>query len=158
MKYLLVGKNGVFETMIVAMGFLGLNDMNSCKEFANVQMENTGKTIKIGTDAKGNDVYVVGNKFPDIVEIVNNELKALSNKPVNSELTLIKIATQGDNLNSYLIVLAKIPLLGTLFAHLAKYLTLQSKAKLIQQGQNLRLVHQAGLDPKVNRVIAAKPY
>ena len=92
------------------------------------------------------------------MEIVNNELKQLSNKNTDSELELIKIATEVDNLNYYLIMLAKIPFLGTLFANLAKYITLQNKAKLIQQGQNLRLVHQAGLDPKTNRVIAAKPY
>lgn len=138
MNLLFAARTGVFEALTVGLGYLDQEDqLETSSIFGNMETEKTGELIYLGKDRDGNDVYCVGNKYPDIVTRINEEIKSLA-REVDSPLKVIPVSVAGSESIFKLSRLAMIPLVGTFFTRMAKSSTLKIKDQLISAGKNLR--------------------
>ena len=149
MNLLFVARTGVFEALSVGLGYLDQEEqLESSSVFGDMQTEKTGELIYLGKAQDGNEVYCVGNKYPDIVVRINEEIKSLAGQ-VDSPLKLMPVSVPGTESIYTLSRLAMLPLVGNYFTRLAKSFTLHHKDELISSGRNFR----AGVTGKA----AAKP-
>ncbi|MDD4561911.1 MAG: DUF3189 family protein [Syntrophomonadaceae bacterium] len=149
MNLLFVARTGVFEALTVGLGYLDQEDhLETSSTFGNMETEKKGELIYLGKAQDGNEVYCVGNKYPDIVVRINEEIKSLIDN-ISSPLKVIPVSVPGTESIYTLSRLAMLPLIGSYFARLAKSATLQHKDELVSSGKNF----QEGLTGKV----AAKP-
>ncbi|HBQ25983.1 MAG TPA: hypothetical protein DD791_06285 [Syntrophomonas sp.] len=149
MNLLFVARTGVFEALTVGLSYLDKEEqLESSSVFGNMETEKKGKLIYLGKAQDGNEVYCIGNKYPDIVVRINEEIKSLIDN-IASPLKVIPVSAPGTESIYTLSRLAMLPLVGNYFIRLAKSATLQHKAELISSGKNF----QDGLTSKV----AAKP-
>lgn len=157
MNILLVGKTGVFDTLVVASGYLNQMDIFNCPHFADLRLENSKKLVKIGADKRGNELFVVGYKAPKIILTINQELESLSNINEKERLQVILISVDGENITWLLSKLANIPLIGSIFLKWAKSRTLNRSPYLLDFGKNLDLEKNIDTKDKTELVFAAKP-
>jgi len=149
MNLLFVARTGVFEALSVGLGYLDQEEqLESSSVFGDMQTEKTGELIYLGKAQDGNEVYCVGNKYPDIVVRINEEIKSLAGQ-VDSPLKLMPVSVPGTESIYTLSRLAMLPLVGNYFTRLAKSSTLHHKDELVSSGRNFR----AGVTGKA----AAKP-
>lgn len=157
MKYLLVGKTGVFDTLAVACGYLN-QDINSSPFLADLELENSRKLIKAGEDKQNNVVYVVGFKQPEIVYTFNQDLSSLSNIEETNRLQVIPITIEGENITRLLSKLANLPLAGPWFLNWAKSRTMGRSSYLLNLGKNFGIEKAPDAETKKDLILAAKPY
>lgn len=158
MKYLFVGKTGVFDTLAIAMGYMGTPDLEKSLVFANLEIEQSAHFARVYDDKKDPEVYVVGDMHPGIIATIDQELKTLSNTSENPQLQVIPITVPGDKTNWVLVYLAQTPLIGTWFLNWARARTLKRKDMLYEIGEDLRRKHKAmARQGKSEQVLAAKP-
>ena len=158
MKILLVGKTGVFDTLAVALGYLNQMDVDQCPYFADLRLENSKQLVKIGSDMRGNELFVVGYRAPEIIPTINQELESLSKISDDDRLRVIPIAIEGETLTSLLSKLANLPLIGNLFLSWAKGRTLNRSVFLLEFGKNLRIGKKINAHETKALVFAAKPF
>ncbi len=156
MKILLVGKTGVFDTLAVASGYLDKMDLYASPYFADLTLENSKQLVNMGADKRGDELYIVGYNAPDIILIINQELKSLS-KINKKELQVIPISVQGENTTWLLSKLANAPLIGPLFLKWVKNRTVRRSSYLFEFGKNLRLTNNLDEKNMDDFIFAAKP-
>lgn len=151
MNLLFVARTGVFEALTIGLSYLGLEgQLDTSSIFGNIAMEKTGELIYLGKDQDKNDIYCVGNKYPDMIVLINEELKSLV-KSVDQPLKVIPVSIPGSESIYTLCRLAMLPLVGGFFTRMAQSSTLKHKEDLLSAGKNLR-----GKNIETNRP-AAKP-
>lgn len=157
MNYLFVAKTGVLDALAVALGYLGTGDLNSSPFFGDLQLETSGHIIRVAADANGNEVFIIGNHHPIIADRIQQQLERMAREKAAGQVKLIPISSPGDTGNWYLMKLAKIPVIGTLFLNWGKARTLSRKHQLFQLGRKIRLENDASIKTKDKKIIAAKP-
>jgi len=157
MKILLVGKTGVFDTLAVASGCLNQMDISNSPYFADLRLENSKKLVKIGSDKRGNEIFVVGFRAPEILPTIQQQLESLSKINEKDRLQVIPISVEGENITWLLSKLANLPLIGTLFLNWAKSRTLNRSPYLIEFGKNLHMEKNIDAKDKAELMFAAKP-
>lgn len=141
MNYLLVGKSGVFETIIAALVFMNkeekLDDiLNKITVFGDINEDNKREPIFIKADNEGNKVYTLGiNNYKLISKIVSELAKAGGQKELN--LIIITIDIKGDNITYYLSRLGSLPIIGFLFANWAKKWVLSRQDLIVKHCQDM---------------------
>jgi hypothetical protein len=149
LNLLFVARTGVFEALMVGLGYLGQEDqLESSSIFGNMEREKKSELIYLGKAQDSNEVYCVGSKYPDIVVRINEEIKSLIDN-IESPLKVIPVSIPGTESIYTLSRLAMLPLIGSYFTRLAKSATLQHKNDLVSSGRNF----QDG----VTGIAAAKP-
>ena len=149
MNLLFVARTGVFEALTVGLGYLDQEEqLESSSVFGDMQTEKKGELIYLGKAQDGNEVYCVGNKYPDNVVRINEEIKSLIGN-IESPLKIVPISVPGTESIYTLSRLAMLPLIGNYFNRLAKSATLHHTDELVSSGRNFR----AGVTGKA----AAKP-
>ncbi|MGS0763510.1 hypothetical protein [Syntrophomonas curvata] len=137
MNLLFAARTGVFEALTVGLGYLNQEDrLETSSVFGNMETEKTGELIYLGKSGD-NDVYCVGNKYPDIVVRINEEINSLLGQ-TDSPLKVIPVSVAGSESVYLLSRLAMLPLAGSFFAARAKSKTLKIKDQLVSAGKNLR--------------------
>lgn len=138
MNLLFVARTGVFEALTVGLGYLDKEEqLENSSAFGNIDLEKKAELIYLGRAPDGSDVYCVGNKYPDIVVRINEEIKSLAGQ-VDSPLKVIPVSVPSTESIYSLSRLAMLPLVGSYFARLAKSSTLQHKDELVSSGKNFR--------------------
>jgi hypothetical protein len=158
MRYLLVGKTGLFDTLGVAAGLLDKADINTSPLFGDLALEKSKSLIKLGEDRDKNEIFVVGFKEPHIVERCNQDLQTLGRIDDNKRLKVIPVNIKGENATWLLVKLAYIPWIGTFFLNWAKSRSINRSAYLLSLGKNLRIENNADVKNKKELMWAAKPY
>ncbi|KUG05446.1 hypothetical protein ASZ90_017128 [hydrocarbon metagenome] len=153
----MVGKTGVFETLAVALGYLDQPDICACPYFADLALENSRKILKVG-EKRGQELFVVGFKAPDIIFQINQDFISLSEINGKDRLQTVPISIKGENTTFLLSKLANIPIIGYLFLSWAKRRTLGRLPYLLEYGKNLRMENSMDSRDKKESTIAAKPY
>ncbi len=81
MNLLFVARTGVYEALTVGLGYLDQEEqLENSSTFGNIDLEKKAELIYLGRapdGQDGNEVYCVGNKYPDIVVRINEEIKSL---------------------------------------------------------------------------------
>jgi hypothetical protein len=138
MNLLFVAKTGVFEALTVGLSYLDKEEeLETISAFGNIEKEKTGELIYLGKNRYGNDVYCVGNKNPDIVVRINQEIKHIVKK-IDSPLKAVPVSVKGNEYIYILSRLAMLPLVGSLFITIAKSSTLKIKNELINAGKSFQ--------------------
>lgn len=156
MKYLLVGKTGFFDTLGVASGFTGIEPVTESPYFADLERENSGTIIRYSS-SNGNELYVCGYKFPEIVKVLADELNTLSKLGDQDRLQVIPVSVTGQNMTWVLSRLANLPLLGSLFFNWTKSRTLARSSYLYKVGQELAVENGFRQEIRDKGMMAAKP-
>lgn len=138
MNLLFVARTGVFEALTVGLGYLDQEEqLENSSTFGDIDLEKKAELIYLGRAPDGNEVYCVGNKYPDIVVRINDEIKSLAGQ-VDNPLKVIPVSVPGTESIYTLSRLAMLPLIGNYFARLAKSATLQHRDELVSSGKNFR--------------------
>jgi hypothetical protein len=138
MNLLFVARTGVFEALTVGLGYLNQEEqLEKSPTFGNMDLEKKADLIYLGRAQDNNEVYCVGNKYPDIVVRINDEIKSLAGQ-IDNPLKVIPVSVPGTESIYTLSRLAMLPLAGSYFARLAKSATLQHKDELVSSGKNFR--------------------
>lgn len=138
MNLLFVARTGVFEALTVGLGYLDQEEqLESSSGFGNMDSEKKAELIYLGRTPDGNEVYCIGNKYPDMVVRINEEIKSLAGQ-VDSPLKVIPVSIPGTESIYTLSRMAMLPLVGSYFARQAKSATLQHKDELVSSGKNFR--------------------
>lgn len=138
MNLLFVARTGVFEALTVGLGYLDQEEqLESSSTFGNIDLEKKAELIYLGKAPDNNEVYCVGNKYPDIVVRINEEIKSLAGQ-VDSPLKVLPVSVPGTESIYTLSRLAMLPLVGSYFTRLAQSVTLQHKNELASSGKNFR--------------------
>lgn len=138
MNLLFVARTGVYEALTVGLGYLDQEEqLENSSTFGNIGLEKKAELIYLGKAPDGNEVYCVGNKYPDIVVRINEEIKSLIDN-IAPPLKVIPVSVPGTESIYTLSRLAMLPLVGNYFARLAKSVTLQHKDELVSSGKNFR--------------------
>jgi hypothetical protein len=138
LNLLFVARTGVFEALTIGLSYLDQEkQLEASSTFGNMAIEKKRELIYLGQARDGNEVYCVGNKYPDIVVRINEEIKALVGQ-VESPLKVIPVSVPGTEPIYTLSRLAMLPLVGNYFTRLAKSVTLQHEDELINTGKSLR--------------------
>ncbi|NLX02156.1 MAG: DUF3189 family protein [Syntrophomonadaceae bacterium] len=138
MNLLFVARTGVFEALAVGLGYLDQEEqLESSSIFGNMESEKKRELIYLGKAPDGNEVYCVGNKYPDIVVRINEEIKSLIGN-IESPLKIIPISVPGTESIYTLSRLAMLPLIGNYFNRLAKSATLHHTDELVSSGKSFR--------------------
>lgn len=153
-KYLLVGKDSLLATMIVAHGLMGFDEVAADKDFVDKSHQQSGSIISVGKDSIGNEIFCAIHQYPGIVVRINEEIKMLKESPV-SELRTIPVLTDLGGV-PFLIALSRLPGIGAWFDNWARSSVLSRKQQLIEKGQVLRVMNEPGMEPQ-GRPAAAKP-
>ena len=157
MNLLMVGKTGVFETLAVASGYLDQPDICACPYFADMALENSRKVLKVGEN-RGQELFVVGFKAPDIIFKINQDLMSLSEINGKDRLQTVPISIKGETTTFLLSKLANIPVIGYFFLLWARRRTLGRLPYLLEYGENLRMENSMDSRDKKEFAVAAKPY
>lgn len=151
MNLLFIARTGVFEALTVGLGYLNQEDqLETSSIFSNMETEKSGELIYLGKGADG-DVYCVGNKHPDIIVRINEEINSLV-KQIGSPLKVIPVRVPDSGRIYTLSRLAMLPLVGSFFTNRARSSTLKIKDQLISAGKNLRVGNE------FTAPAAAKPF
>mgnify|MGYP001397757837 CR=1 FL=1 len=138
MNLLFVARTGVFEALTIGLSYLGQEgQLESSSIFGNIATEKTGELIYLGKDQDDNDVYCVGNKYPDIVVRINEEIKSLV-ESVDHPLKVIPVSVPDSESIYTLSRLAMLPWVGNYFTRIAQSLTMDHKEELLSAGKNFR--------------------
>jgi len=138
MNLLFVARTGVYEALTVGLGYLDQEEqLENSSTFGNIDLEKKAELIYLGKAPDGNEVYCAGNKYPDIVVRINEEIKSLIDN-IENPLKVIPVSVPGTESIYTLSRLAILPLVGSYFARLAKSVALQHKDDLVSSGKTLR--------------------
>ncbi|HHW61816.1 MAG TPA: hypothetical protein GX404_07915 [Syntrophomonadaceae bacterium] len=157
MKYLFTGKTATFDSLAVALGYLGLPNLEESPIFARLEIENSGRAARIFNDTNNDEYYIAAAKNPAIIATINRELISLSRKNKVNSLQVIPLSIPGDTITQILVQLANLPLIGSWFLKWARLRTLQRKDMLFELGQNLLSEQKGNLNARPQN-IAAKPF
>lgn len=157
MKILLVGKTGVFDTLVVAYGYLSM-DINNCSYFGDLGLDNSKGLVKVGTDQNSSEIFIVGFNIPETVRTINREIQALSGIYNQERIIVIPVSIKGENLTWLLTKLANIPQIGGIFLNWAKNRTRYRSSYLLELGKNLHVLNNLDNKDHEGLVYAAKPH
>ena len=152
MIYLLVGKTGAFETLLVAGILLGMErKMEDSPLFGDLEAERQGQPIFIGATEVGNQVYSIGASNPEIIKTISHEIARVAGQGF-IPLEVVPVSISGDDLTRFYIQLSRIPWIGSWFGQLAKSRVKRRKEVIIQKGR--RILDQLSIK---QYLVAAKP-
>lgn len=151
MNILIVGHKAVYEAYLTAAIYL---DQKLDEEvFGNLKLEKQKLPIRVGRDAHGNQVYILGNSAAEKVGLVNDELNRVDNW-TGSSLIITTVKLSGVWLTIFLAKLSLLPGIGTFFNKFASAWTLSHREELKVIANDLTLkVNQTFLPSSA----AAKP-
>lgn len=157
MKYLFAGKTAAFDSLAIALGYLGLSELEASPIFASLEIENSGRAARIFNSKGEDEYYIAAANNPEIIATIHQELKTLSDKNEENSLQVIPLSIPGDTATRMLVQLANLPLIGSWFLQWARARTLQRKSMLFELGQNIRSEQKDSIEKTSKQKIAAKP-
>jgi len=119
LKKLLVGESITWDTLAVALGYLG-QQISQNQWYGNMALEKKGSALAVGKDKWGNQVFVLGSAQPKIIKKVVQEISKLG-YPRVAEVEVISIKLPGQRWLRWLVKMARWKIIGTIALRLTAW-------------------------------------